>query len=97
MPELIGPLSVFTVKELAMGILKNFTIRAVMLWILGLFCLLWCAVGWFSVHSLSELSNGNDVDRQLVAQMTTLSKGNDQYFRVITRLSRVMEMKASGA
>ena len=97
MPELIGPLSVFTVKELAMGILKNFTIRAVMLWILGLFCMLWCAVGWFSVHSLSELSNGNDVDRQLVAQMTTLSKGNDQYFRVITRLSRVMEMKASGA
>ncbi|HBI71376.1 MAG TPA: methyl-accepting chemotaxis protein [Massilia sp.] len=80
-----------------MGILKNFTIRAVMLWILGLFCLLWCAVGWFSVHSLGELSNGNDVDRHLVAQMTTLSKGNDQYFRVITRLSRVMEMKAGGA
>ena len=97
MPEIIGPLSVFTVKDLAMGILKNFTIRAVMLWILGLFCLLWCAVGWFSVHSLGELSNGNDVDRHLVAQMTTLSKGNDQYFRVITRLSRVMEMKAGGA
>ncbi len=58
---------------------------------------MWCAVGWFSVHSLGELSNGNDVDRHLVAQMTTLSKGNDQYFRVITRLSRVMEMKAGGA
>ena len=96
MPEIIGPLSVFTVKDLAMGILKNFTIRTVMLSILGLFCLLWCAVGWFSVHSLGELSNGNDVDRHLVAQMTTLSKGNDQYFRVITRLSRVMEMKAGG-
>lgn len=80
-----------------MGILKNFTIRAVMLWILGLFCLLWCAVGWFSVHSLGALSEGNDVDRHLVAQMTTLSKGNDQYFRVITRLSRIMESKAGGA
>ncbi|POW57142.1 methyl-accepting chemotaxis protein [Candidatus Pantoea alvi] len=80
-----------------MGILKNFTIRAVMLWILGLFCLLWCAVGWFSVHSLGELSKGNEVDRHLVAQMTILGKGNDQYFRVITRLSRVMEIKAGGA
>ena len=80
-----------------MRILKNFTIRTVMLWILGLFCLLWCAVGWFSVHSLGALSEGNDVDRHLVAQMTTLSKGNDQYFRVITRLSRVMESKAGGA
>ncbi|RPD97857.1 methyl-accepting chemotaxis protein [Candidatus Pantoea deserta] len=80
-----------------MRILKNFTIRTVMLWILGIFCLLWCAVGWFSVHSLGALSAGNDVDRHLVAQMTTLSKGNDQYFRVITRLSRVMEGKASGA
>jgi len=68
-----------------------------MLWILGLFCLLWGIVGWFSVHSLGELSKGNEVDRHLVAQMTTLSKGNDQYFRVITRLSRVMEMKAGGA
>lgn len=80
-----------------MRILKNFTIRTVMLWILGLFCLLWCAVGWFSVHSLGALSEGNDIDRHLVGQMTTLSKGNDQYFRVITRLSRVMDSKASGA
>ncbi|MEZ3500392.1 methyl-accepting chemotaxis protein [Pantoea sp. KPR_PJ] len=80
-----------------MRILKNFTIRTVMLWILGLFCLLWCAVGWFSVHSLGALSEGNEIDRHLVDQMTTLSKGNDQYFRVITRLSRVMGNKANGA
>ncbi|MFJ5158547.1 methyl-accepting chemotaxis protein [Pantoea sp. NPDC088449] len=80
-----------------MGILKNFTIRAVMLTILGLFCLLWCAVGLFSVHSLNALGDGNEIDRQLVNQMTVLSKGNDQYFRVVTRLSRVMEGRASGA
>ncbi|KNC11774.1 chemotaxis protein [Pantoea sp. RIT-PI-b] len=80
-----------------MGILKNFTIRAVMLTILGLFCLLWCAVGLFSVHSLNALGEGNEIDRQLVNQMTVLSKGNDQYFRVVTRLSRVMEGRASGA
>ncbi len=80
-----------------MGILKNFTIRTVLLTILGLFCLLWCAVGLFSVHSLNALGEGNEIDRQLVNQMTVLSKGNDQYFRVVTRLSRVMEGRASGA
>ena len=79
-----------------MGMLKNFTIRAVMLTILGLFCLLWSGVGLFSIHSLGALSEGNNVDRHLVEQMTVLSKGNDQYFRVITRLSRVMDSKAGG-
>jgi len=79
-----------------MGMLKNFTIRAVMLTILGLFCLLWSGVGLYSIHSLGALSEGNDIDRHLVEQMTVLSKGNDQYFRVITRLSRVMEGKAAG-
>ena len=79
-----------------MQLLKNFTIRAVMLSILGLFCLLWSAVGMYSVHSLNALSEGNNVDRQLVSQMTILSKGNDQYFRFVTRLSRVMEVRATG-
>ena len=79
-----------------MGMLKNFTIRAVMLTILGLFCLLWSGVGLYSIHSLGALSEGNEVDRHLVEQMTVLSKGNDQYFRVITRLSRVIEGKAAG-
>lgn len=79
-----------------MGILKNFTIRAVMLWVLGFFCLLWSAVGLFTVNSLTQLGEGNSVDRQLVAQMNLLSKGNDQYFRFITRLSRVIEARAAG-
>ncbi|MDZ7278380.1 methyl-accepting chemotaxis protein [Pantoea eucrina] len=79
-----------------MGILKNFTIRAVLLTILGLFCLLWSCVGLYSVHSLNALGEGNEIDRQLVNQMTILSKGNDQYFRVVTRLSRVMESRAAG-
>ncbi|MDL4912466.1 MAG: methyl-accepting chemotaxis protein [Enterobacterales bacterium endosymbiont of Blomia tropicalis] len=80
-----------------MGIFKNFTIRTVLLSVLGLFCLLWSGVGLFSIHSLGTLSEGNEVDRHLVEQMTVLSQGNDQYFRVVTRLSRVMESKASGA
>ncbi|TKV16407.1 HAMP domain-containing protein [Citrobacter sp. wls615] len=79
-----------------MGLLKNFTIRIVMLAILGLFCLLWSGVGLFSLHSLSKISEGNDIDRHLVHQMTVLSQGNDQYFRFVTRLSRAMDVKMSG-
>ncbi|HAS1236821.1 methyl-accepting chemotaxis protein [Enterobacter cloacae] len=79
-----------------MNMLRNFTIRFVMLTILGIFCLMWAGVGLYSTWSLSHVSDGNEVDRQLVKQMTILSQGNDQYFRFVTRLSRAMEVKAAG-
>ncbi|ENT4821841.1 methyl-accepting chemotaxis protein [Citrobacter farmeri] len=79
-----------------MHILRNFTIRVVMLTILGIFCLMWVGVGLYSTWSLSRVADGNEVDRHLVRQMTVLSQGNDQYFRFVTRLSRAMELKASG-
>lgn len=79
-----------------MRVLQNFTIRLVMLVILGIFCLMWSGVGLYSVFSLSKVADGNEIDRQLVNQMTLLSQGNDQYFRVVTRLSRVLETKAAG-
>lgn len=75
-----------------MNMLRNFTIRFVMLTILGIFCLMWAGVGLYSTWSLSRVSDGNEVDRQLVKQMTILSQGNDQYFRFVTRLSRAMEV-----
>ncbi|WP_312981970.1 methyl-accepting chemotaxis protein [Atlantibacter sp.] len=80
-----------------MGLLQHFTIRSVMVAILGLLCLLWSGAGLFSVYSLNHMSQGNDVDRHLVRQMTVLSKGNDQYFRFVTRLARVMEGTKPGA
>lgn len=79
-----------------MYLLKNFTIRIVMMAILGLFCLLWSGVGLFSLHALSKISEGNDIDRHLVKQMTVLSQGNDQYFRFVTRLSRAVDVKIGG-
>ena len=79
-----------------MNMLRNFTIRFVMLTIPGIFCLMWAGVGLYSTWSLSRVSDGNEVDRQLVKQMTILSEGNDQYFRFVTRLSRAMEVKAAG-
>ncbi|WP_345827558.1 methyl-accepting chemotaxis protein [Erwinia sp. HDF1-3R] len=80
-----------------MRLLKDFTVRSVMLWVLGLFCLLWLGVGLYSVYSLSSVGKGNEVDRLLVNQMTTLSKGNDQYFRFITRLTRAIESRQAGS
>lgn len=76
-----------------MNFLKNYTIRAILLWILGLFCLMWVTVSIFSVYSLGQLSKGDAVGRDLISQMNTLSQGNDQYFRVITRLSRATDSK----
>lgn len=77
-----------------MQVFRNFTIRFVMLTILGIFCLMWAAVGLYSSWALSRVADGNDVDRQLVKQMTVLSQGNDQYFRFVTRLSRAMDAQA---
>jgi len=79
-----------------MQVFRNFTIRFVMLTILGIFCLMWAAVGLYSSWALSRVADGNDVDRQLVKQMTVLSQGNDQYFRFVTRLSRAMDVQATG-
>lgn len=70
-----------------MRLLQNFTIRMVMLTILGLFCLLWSGVGLYSVHALSEVSEGNDIDRHLVRQMTVLSQGNDQFSALLPALA----------
>ncbi|MEQ4620948.1 methyl-accepting chemotaxis protein [Providencia vermicola] len=76
--------------------LRNYSIRAVMLILLGILGMILVSVSLYSVWSLSRMSDGNTLDRQLVKQMTVLSQGNDQYFRVVTRLSRVMETKKSG-
>ncbi|KJM66304.1 methyl-accepting chemotaxis protein [Pluralibacter gergoviae] len=73
-----------------MNLLRNFTIRRVMLITLSIFALLWSGVGGYSIWSLSQVAKGNDTDRQLVNQMLLLSEGNDRYFRFITRLNRAM-------
>lgn len=76
--------------------LRNYSIRAVMLVLLGILCLILGGTSLYSGWSLSRIADGNDIDRQLVKQMTVLSQGNDQYFRFVTRLTRVMESKNEG-
>lgn len=76
--------------------LRNVTIRLMMLVILGTLCLIFGGVSLYSAWSLSKISEGNQSDNQIIKQMAALSQGNDQYFRFVSRLNRVVEQKAAG-
>lgn len=76
--------------------LRNYSIRTVVFVLLSILCLILGVTNVYSGWSLSRIADGNDIDRQLVQQMTVISQGNDQYFRFVTRLTRVMESKGEG-
>ena len=66
-----------------MNLLRNFTIRRVMLIILILFCLLWSAVGSYSIWSLSRIAQSQQADRPLVTQIQLLNRGSEHYFNLL--------------
>lgn len=76
--------------------LRNITIRLMMIIILGTLCVLFGSVSLYSAWSLSQISEGNQSDNQIIKQMAALSQGNDQYFRFTSRLNRLVEEKAEG-
>lgn len=76
--------------------LRDYSIRSVMLVLLGILCLILAGMSLYSGWALSRIADGNNIDRQLVKQMAVLSQGNDQYFRFVTRLTRAMETKNAG-
>lgn len=73
-----------------MQFLKDITVRKALLTILGLFCLMWGCVSAFTVSSLNGLIHTSETSSSLVDNLTLINKGNDQYFRTVTRLSRAM-------
>lgn len=73
-----------------MQFLKNITIRAALLTILGIFCIMWAGVSLYTVTSLDTLTQNTKNSTELVNNMALISKGNDQYFRSVTRLSRAV-------
>lgn len=73
-----------------MQFLKNITIRAALLTILGIFCVMWASVSIYTVTSLNTLTQNTQNSTELVNNMALISKGNDQYFRTVTRLSRAV-------
>jgi methyl-accepting chemotaxis protein len=70
--------------------LKNITIRAALLTILGIFCVMWAGVSLYTVSSLDTLTQNTKNSTELVNNMALINKGNDQYFRTVTRLSRAV-------
>nr|WP_153374619.1 MULTISPECIES: methyl-accepting chemotaxis protein [Rahnella] len=70
--------------------LKNITIRAALLTILGIFCVMWAGVSLYTVTSLDTLTQNTKNSTELVNNMALINKGNDQYFRTVTRLSRAV-------
>ncbi|MGM3174220.1 methyl-accepting chemotaxis protein [Dickeya lacustris] len=74
-----------------MTFLRNISIRVMMLLIMGLFVVLWGGVSGFSLYSLKQVTyllHDNSVQGKTYSYLTY---GNDQYFRSVTRMARVMD------
>ena len=79
-----------------MQFLKNIAIRTAMLWVLGIFCVLWCGVSVYTMFSLKEMTSTSRTSALLVHNMNLVNQGNDQYFRMVTRLARVVDWRRNG-
>ncbi|QYM96236.1 methyl-accepting chemotaxis protein [Dickeya ananatis] len=74
-----------------MNILRHITVRRMLLIILTLFTVIW---GMASVYTLSSFGDMNDLLNDNMSQKRSYSmlvKGNDQYFRTVTRMLRAVD------
>ncbi|ULR32390.1 methyl-accepting chemotaxis protein [Dickeya fangzhongdai] len=79
-----------------MQFLKNIAIRTAMLWVLGIFCVLWIAVSVYTMYSFRTMNETSKTSALLVNNMNLVNTGNDQYFRMVTRLARAIDYRQSG-
>lgn len=79
-----------------MQFLRNITIRAALLWVLGAFCLLWGGVSGYTLLSLNQLTQSTNASSVLVENMNLVNQGTDQYFRMVTRLARSVDYRQGG-
>ncbi|MEH2920137.1 methyl-accepting chemotaxis protein [Samsonia erythrinae] len=79
-----------------MNFLKNITIRAMLLTILGMFLILWGGASFFTANSLSSMTTLLESAETQRKNVEMLVKGNDQYFRTVTRLLRSMDFQETG-
>ncbi|MFT8210286.1 MAG: Tar ligand binding domain-containing protein [Symbiopectobacterium sp.] len=79
-----------------MNFLRNITIRAMLLIILGAFLLLWAAVSLYNMSSLSKMTGLLEESEIQKKNVEMLSRGNDQYFRTVTRMVRSMDFMQAG-
>ncbi|NKI74755.1 methyl-accepting chemotaxis protein [Dickeya sp. CFBP 2040] len=74
-----------------MSFLRNISIRMMMLFIMGFFVVLWGGASGYSLLSLKQVTlllSDNSVQGKTYSYLTY---GNDQYFRSVTRMARVMD------
>lgn len=79
-----------------MNFLRNITIRAMLLIILGAFLLLWASVSLYSMSSLGKMTGLLEASEIQKKNVEMLSRGNDQYFRTVTRMVRSMAFMQAG-
>ncbi|MEL0579447.1 methyl-accepting chemotaxis protein [Pectobacterium punjabense] len=79
-----------------MRLIKNIAIRTAMLWVLGIFCVLWGGVSIYTMFSFKEMTATSKTSTLLVQNMNFINQGNDQYFRMVTRLARAVDARRSG-
>ncbi|WP_235427272.1 Tar ligand binding domain-containing protein [Yersinia aldovae] len=80
-----------------MSFLKHITIRMALLLFLVIFLLLWGDVSIFTLFSLNQLTHSLQVSANQQKSVSIINKGNNQYFRVATRLIRAAIYRQNGA
>ncbi|MBP2859807.1 Tar ligand binding domain-containing protein [Dickeya oryzae] len=79
-----------------MNILRHITVRRMLLIILTLFTVIWGVVSVYTLNSfgdMNELLNDNMSQKR---SYSMLVKGNDQYFRSVTRMLRAVDYLQTG-
>ncbi|WP_039056130.1 methyl-accepting chemotaxis protein [Enterobacter sp. Bisph1] len=79
-----------------MKILRDITVRKMLIIILSLFSIIWGMATLLTFHNFSSI---NELLAQNAGQKSSyalLVKGNDQYFRTVTRMLRAMDYQQSG-
>ncbi|MBO8134757.1 MULTISPECIES: methyl-accepting chemotaxis protein [Dickeya] len=79
-----------------MNILRHITVRRMMLIILALFTVLWGIASIFTLNSFSSMSNLLNDNMAQKKSYSMLVKGNDQYFRAVTRMLRAVDFLQTG-
>jgi len=79
-----------------MSFLKNTSIRVILLITLGFFLVLWSGVAAFTLSSLNQVTQLLTVSEDQKKDIDIITRGNDQYFRTVTRLVRAMDYAQTG-
>lgn len=79
-----------------MRVLKNTSIRVILLITLGFFLVLWGGVSVFTLTSLNQVNQLLTVSEEQKQDIDIITHGNDQYFRTATRLSRAIDYVQTG-